>query len=833
MQKQYTLFYSWQSDKDDARKAIGKAIDDAIKKLKANDNILVQKDEATRDEAGFVNIEDVVKQKIELCDVFVCDITPVTKLKSGKCLPNANVLFELGYACSALNNHCVIAVGMEGEWEAQNMPFDFNHHSLIAFDPQKDDLYDVIKDSIGYCQAHLNNDFPMYFSDRQIRRNLISKKYIPDTYVEVGKVKRKVRAFVSPAEFYPLFFERASRMNFDVMNKKLIFNANQSENVKHSKMFDKRGRYKLRIDQYNLKDKAFDQTYLEDTISRFCRKLKKEHEVLSSLGNAGYNCSAKMKWLASDAEYMLKRIFVLTSRAGQGKTNFLCDLAQNVLTKRNIPFVYLNAFELNADNISYDIAREIYYLSNISLDEAFNRISNYCRKQHRYFIVIIDGLNENGKQRSFATNLLRLLQAVLKYDYVKVIMTCRTTYYKQNYEKVLSMFGEFMVVEKLDRRSLMDDWSDAVLIDRYFSQFNIQAELTEPVSETFMKDKLLFRMFCEANQGRNCGVVSDIRREELFGKYYQALTKEIGDRISRETGSEVKQGDIQDVINVIVELFIQDTQSTFIPLSEVKARISPNAQHWFDRFVQESTLVMVDLKETGNGESIEHLSFTYDQFRDYRIAHYLIDHVLPKGEERFVQSYNSLVGEGSRFVEGLSQYMFIYSKNTENAKMNALLEKQNWYEDVFAAYIWDVSESHISDADLERVKKGIQEKPKIYVNRMILKGRWDTKEFPRLNITLLMEYLNTLTDKYVYLSKIWNTARKRFYGYEDGILEDNYYQQLLDIAEKYAKSPTLISEKPDVRYIFNIIEVFAEHGQKEAKSIMKHYNKMRQEEHHD
>lgn len=36
-------------------------------------------DESTRDEAGSPKIDDVVEKKIDLCDVFVADATPVTE----------------------------------------------------------------------------------------------------------------------------------------------------------------------------------------------------------------------------------------------------------------------------------------------------------------------------------------------------------------------------------------------------------------------------------------------------------------------------------------------------------------------------------------------------------------------------------------------------------------------------------------------------------------------------------------------------------------------------------------------------------------------------------
>lgn len=58
--------------------------------------------------------------------------------------------------------------------------------------------------------------------DLQIRRNIVSGKYLEDTYLEVDELKEKLRFFVDPFLFFQLSCERAKKLNFDNLRWKLF-----------------------------------------------------------------------------------------------------------------------------------------------------------------------------------------------------------------------------------------------------------------------------------------------------------------------------------------------------------------------------------------------------------------------------------------------------------------------------------------------------------------------------------------------------------------------------------------------------------------------------------
>lgn len=143
-----TVFYCWQSDIPGQREMIEN-------ELKAQSLILQEEygcaiiiDQDDKGTAGMISVSDGLLDKIRNADIFVCDITPVTKIKKKgggkkgreKLMPNSNVMFELGYALRCMNHSRIIALAkMDGDsWHPGEMPFDIYHRKYIEFTSQKD-----------------------------------------------------------------------------------------------------------------------------------------------------------------------------------------------------------------------------------------------------------------------------------------------------------------------------------------------------------------------------------------------------------------------------------------------------------------------------------------------------------------------------------------------------------------------------------------------------------------------------------------------------------------------------------------------------------------------
>ena len=163
MSYQYKVFFSWQSEDKNSRKTLDAALQNAVETL--NDRgIRLEIDYSTLGESGMPSIDQTILRKIDACDIFLADVTPVINYQkmSGngmqviKEVPNPNVLLELGYAMSALGVGYVIVVAHQGFWVPENMPFDINHRAIYSFTSSNCDLTSRILDVIEYICEGLN-----------------------------------------------------------------------------------------------------------------------------------------------------------------------------------------------------------------------------------------------------------------------------------------------------------------------------------------------------------------------------------------------------------------------------------------------------------------------------------------------------------------------------------------------------------------------------------------------------------------------------------------------------------------------------------------------------
>lgn len=149
----FTIFFSWQSDLKGNKKIIKDSLLAECQKQKEKNGYQLEIDEATRNLPGSPKIEDAILEKIASADIFVCDITPIASC-GRKLMPNSNVIFELGFALHALGEKRVILLAKHGDWDVNDMPFDFNHRRIGMFSSAKDcNLEFEIDSSIKYC-AH-------------------------------------------------------------------------------------------------------------------------------------------------------------------------------------------------------------------------------------------------------------------------------------------------------------------------------------------------------------------------------------------------------------------------------------------------------------------------------------------------------------------------------------------------------------------------------------------------------------------------------------------------------------------------------------------------------
>ncbi|MDX2105769.1 MAG: hypothetical protein SFY67_05145 [Candidatus Melainabacteria bacterium] len=160
------VFYSWQSDLNGktTRFFVRDCLEAAIKGLKKEPNVFdaerLELDYDTKNVPGTPTIVDTIFRKIQDSELFVADVSFVAESKTGRLIPNPNVLIELGYALHALGDERIILVFDKNTGSPESLPFDLrnkrfpcNFNSIDDNrEKSKTDLVNQLKTSIS---AHL------------------------------------------------------------------------------------------------------------------------------------------------------------------------------------------------------------------------------------------------------------------------------------------------------------------------------------------------------------------------------------------------------------------------------------------------------------------------------------------------------------------------------------------------------------------------------------------------------------------------------------------------------------------------------------------------------
>lgn len=153
------IFYSWQSDHNPSRGHIKEAIQTAIETINArHPKAPLELVESTRPEDGASNIMGSIRANIDKSLLAVFDITNVAGIDASntaaKSYPNANVVFELGYALSRKNDDQVVIVKHSRTTTFANdqSPFDFDQNRRLNYERPAQIKADLAATIVSYFE---------------------------------------------------------------------------------------------------------------------------------------------------------------------------------------------------------------------------------------------------------------------------------------------------------------------------------------------------------------------------------------------------------------------------------------------------------------------------------------------------------------------------------------------------------------------------------------------------------------------------------------------------------------------------------------------------------
>lgn len=274
------------------------------------------------------------------------------------------------------------------------------------------------------------------------------RKYIPEIYLELNNAKEYLRILTQPFLFLSKILEDINKTDLSFFNsvfnkagflsQKLTsnldvpsistFNKLEFETTKillelKNTLKNIPDLEKVRVERIDLseEDKKFIVRH-ESTQWRFKRLLEEYIKYLSIINEV--------------------RLIIFTEKAGQGKTNLLCDFIDSVIIKKSIPAIFLSGNEfVNIKNESIEsiiLEKVLPLKTKIPFSDFMADIETICNKQKCTFTIFIDALNENNDIGIFRDKLYTFTEKMLDYKFVRLVFTCRTEYYSERFSNFLS-----------------------------------------------------------------------------------------------------------------------------------------------------------------------------------------------------------------------------------------------------------------------------------------------------------------------------------------------------------------------------------------------------------
>jgi len=608
------------------------------------------------------------------------------------------------------------------------------------------------------------------YSEEELRDLSQSGKYIRKLFAECGPLKQRARLLCHPRLMLRRTLAAANAIDITYYNrlrKRVGLPQETLPNLGHRRVPRRVGRIRdemgsaalpLRelygglVDQYE-RDASALESQLPHGADYLFECLRPSFVAVSLA------VSRRVGECLSEFDSATARLLLVVSKAGSGKTNFVCDLADRFLLPWDLPFLLLtggNLRRLPVHGLEQRLPKSVLgdsYPGN--LDDLLRSAEAICRRRGVPFTVILDGINEHDNLTDFAPALEHLVRRLLRSPSARVVITCRSEYFRERFQCLLA--PQFQDVTQLveDVHGEMSETQRLDMLAAYFSLFRIDgANLSEDVKHALMADPLLLRFFCEAYGDKNAASpailpqMRDICRQTIFDRYLESKMRAIASRLpaAHRPGQLTTLPHLR-VLRALALYMVQSQEVTDIPLAAVDEWMLTSVED----LLSEDLIIRRDL--VGSTSVLgrrEVLNFTYDEFRDYLLASVLVDDVWAATERRadFVRLAEALTAAGSPTAEGVSRYLFLRATSSDDPDLRRAIAVMPWYEEVFVDCIFAVEPTHISEDDIAMLRTLFLQSERNAREIMLrLLRNWTLPATDPLGMTLLLGMLDELAER--------------------------------------------------------------------------------------
>lgn len=672
----------------------------------------------------------------------------------------------------------------------------------ISFDPTEDilDLGDIVSrlarldtHDLERVHEYLSSEFTkrdhhlqfraqlekyLEFSQNKIDVERNSRKYIPSIFVETHKTKEEARLFSNPLFFYRKVQDGLSRVQYSDLNHLLKLGKQpevclefpsevlSSVPSTFSELWPWLDVVDLAIERELRKIAPLSWSYKDyggkyapiggDTASWSVVRFRIE------------SITTGLTWLLQETRALIalmrRKVFLVTSMAGQGKTNFVCDLVDRQFRAFEVPCVFIPARELN----SYPPRQRLLgFMSNNRYAPNFSSIHQYldffdgiAGEFGKPFLIVIDGINEVNALDEFNNELKDFCNAVCQYDLVKIIITCRNEFFDEKYASLLHEPFGGLIHRVTDLRAKMTDASKRRLLRSYLDYFRVTGHLSGAAKGFLQNDLLLLRIFSERHEGQDVGHMSDIYKGDVFEEFLRRKIEAFPERLRARA--------FPTLVKIVTSMLEAEDFSTISVRN-----FSDDEKEVVHRLVAEDVVLRQEITPSGLaslGELV--ISFTYDELRDFVFAYSFMQNV--DSAESLSTTLATL--SGRPVFEGVYRYIYLLARKLGSQAAIEACENSDDFAEHYALNVHLLPPSAQNVGDIERLKAILSDTElpdRVRRTASFLIRRSNLAEL--LNTTILIGHLNGLgtkdhdayvrllfTDRNDYNSAGWQSRLNQF-----------------------------------------------------------------------
>lgn len=312
---------------------------------------------------------------------------------------------------------------------------------------------------------------------------------------------------------------------------------------------------------------------------------------------------------------LVRPILLIVDRAGGGKTNLLCRLAEDIGHIQPCFFITAKAITYPNEKTIIEYLSSTYPIGEDPIEVAMGVITQTSAP----VVVIIDGINEGLDPFGFNSAFKALVRRYYSRP-IRFIVSCRDiywTYFEDDWWlshcSLISRDELYEFTEREYRKAL----------PLYLHAYDIDVVPVGDAREQ-LHHPLLLRFFCEAFKGlpgkpARMGTVGDIRLLELFDAYCNRKFSQIAQRLNLLSGEEVF-----DYLQSIAKLMLTQ-YARALPVRKVAHKITEEFGEAAIRSVDSRYVQILDedilLEQKPSGPEMDLMvSFVYEEFMEYVIA---------------------------------------------------------------------------------------------------------------------------------------------------------------------------------------------------------------------